>query len=154
MRIFSLLTRSAAVSILCLLSASLAIAAPSLDLERYAGKVVIVDFWASWCVPCRRSFPWLDEMQAKYADDGLVVIGVNEDADASEAAAFLAEFPVSFTLIDDEDGALAKEYDLVAMPSSYWLGRDGKILSHHLGFKVAKMAEYESDLRAALGLEN
>ena len=81
----------------------------TLDLSQYRGKVVVVDFWASWCVPCRRSFPWMNEMQAKYGDDGLVFLAVNTDNEASEAQAFLDEFPADFKIIyDDADNSLAR----------------------------------------------
>jgi len=122
-----------------------------LDLSNLKGKVVMVDFWASWCVPCRRSFPWLNEMQAKYADQGLVIIGINEDASADDSVAFLKEFPAHFNMVRDEDGALAREYGVVAMPSSYILDRDGNVVTRHLGFKVRLMDEYEAAIRSALG---
>lgn len=124
-----------------------------LDLDDYAGNVVVVDFWASWCVPCRRSFPWLDEMQHRYADDGLVVIGVNVDQDASEAQAFLEEYPVSFRIVEDPDGNLARRFDVIAMPSSFVIGRDGEIVSRHLGFKVRETDRYEAVLRDSLAAE-
>ena len=72
---------------------------PVVDLEEYRGKVVMLDFWASWCVPCRRSFPWMNEMQARYGDDGLVIIGVNLDNERREADAFLVEYPADFTIV-------------------------------------------------------
>ena len=72
---------------------SVAQAADGLDLERFRGKVVVVDFWASWCAPCRQSFPWLNEMQAKYGSAGLVVIAVNVDRERAEAERFLREVP-------------------------------------------------------------
>lgn len=122
----------------------------TLDLEAFRGKVVVVDFWASWCVPCRRSFPWLDEMQRKYGEQGLVVIGINEDDAAGDAEDFLRNYPVSFRIVRDRDGALARRFDLLAMPSSYVLDRDGEIAARHLGFKSARRDEYEETLRRLL----
>jgi thiol-disulfide isomerase/thioredoxin len=122
----------------------------SLDLNELKGKVVIVDFWASWCVPCRRSFPWLNEMQAKYGDQGLVIIGVNEDASVDDFVGFLEEFPAQFKTIRDENGTLARKYDVVAMPSSYILDRDGNVAVRHLGFKVRLTDEYEAAIQSAL----
>jgi thiol-disulfide isomerase/thioredoxin len=121
-----------------------------LDLSAHQGKVVIVDFWASWCVPCRRSFPWMNAMQAKYADQGLVIIAVNMDAVGNEAADFLREYPADFEIVYDPDGELAREYDVIAMPSSYVFDRQGKQIARHLGFKVSKQDEYESTLAEAL----
>ena len=122
----------------------------SLDLKIHAGKVVVVDFWASWCVPCRRSFPWLNDMHQKYADEGLVIIGVNLDADRSEAMKFLEEFPAEFSIFYDESKDLAREFGVVAMPSSFVIGRDGQIRKKHFGFKVKKQDEYESAIVDAL----
>ena len=115
-----------------------------------AGDVVIVDFWASWCVPCRRSFPWLNAMHQKYAAEGLVIIGVNLDADRSEAIKFLEEYPPEFEIYYDETKDLAREFGVVAMPSSYLIGRDGEIKSKHFGFKVKKQDDYESAIVNAL----
>lgn len=126
-------------------------ASETFDLDDYAGKVVVVDFWASWCVPCRRSFPWLNSMQAKYASDGLVVIGVNLDAERAEAESFLAEYPADFRIHFDNDAVLAKAFGVEAMPSSYVIGRDGEIVAQHLGFKARMQDEYEAVLAAALG---
>lgn len=123
-----------------------ATAGEGLDLEALKGSVVVVDFWASWCVPCRRSFPWLNAMHEKYGDDGLVIIGVNLDNEPGEAAAFLEEFPPDFRIHYDRDRALAARFDVMAMPSSYIIGRDGRIAGRHLGFKVKKAAEYEAML--------
>lgn len=122
----------------------------ALDLSEYRGKVVLVDFWASWCVPCRRSFPWMNEMQEKYAGSGLVIIAINMDAEASEAQAFLDNYPANFKIINDPGGDIARSYDVIAMPSSYVIGRDGSLIKTHLGFKVKKQSEYESVLLEAL----
>ena len=83
------------------------------------GKVVWVDFWASWCVPCRRSFPWMNTMHRKYGAEGLEIIAVNLDKERALADGFLAETPAEFALRFDPAGALAKEFGVQAMPSSY-----------------------------------
>lgn len=120
------------------------------DPAAHEGKVVIVDFWASWCVPCRRSFPWLNSMHDKYADEGLVIIGVNLDQEDTAAREFLAEFPPRFSIVYDTSKELAKEFGVVAMPTSYLIGRDGEIREHHYGFKIKKQDEYEAAIVAAL----
>jgi cytochrome c biogenesis protein CcmG/thiol:disulfide interchange protein DsbE len=124
---------------------------PTFDLAEYQGKVVVVDFWASWCVPCRRSFPWLNDMHAKYAEQGLVVIGVNVDANQKDAAAFLEDYPAAFSIHYDTQAIMAKEFGVEAMPSSFVIGRDGQIKARHLGFKVKRQDEYEAILVDALG---
>ena len=121
------------------------------DLAEHEGKVVVVDFWASWCVPCRRSFPWLNNMHAKYADQGLVIIGVNVDASREDASAFLDQYPADFLIHFDTEGSLATEYGVEAMPSSFVIGRDGQVMARHLGFKVKRQDEYEAILVNALG---
>ena len=132
-------------------SASVADEPGKLDLEAGKGHVVVVDFWASWCVPCRRSIPWLNEMQEKYQEQGLIVIGVNEDANEADFVDFQKDFPAIFRNIRDADGKLAKQFDVVAMPSSYILDRDGNVVARHLGFKVRLMDDYEAVIQNALG---
>jgi thiol-disulfide isomerase/thioredoxin len=114
------------------------------------GKVVWVDFWASWCAPCRRSFPWLNEMQQKYGPEGLEIVGVNVDKERKLADAFLAETPAKFSLRFDPEGELAKAFDVQAMPSSYVLAADGRVLARHFGFRLEDRAEYEEMIRTAL----
>lgn len=126
-------------------------AGPAFDLTDFRGKVVVLDFWASWCVPCRRSFPWMNSMQEKYGNEGLVFVGVNMDADPADAKAFLQEYPARFRIIDDPGGELAREYDVIAMPSSYVFDRNGELVARHLGFKVKRQADYESILVTSLG---
>ncbi len=127
-----------------------AIAETSFDLERYRGKVVVLDFWASWCVPCRRSFPWMNEMQEKYAEQGLMIVAVNMDAEPELAQAFLQEYPAHFELIEDREGELARKFDVIAMPSSYVIDRNGEIVKRHLGFKVKRQDEYEALIKEVL----
>jgi len=132
----------------------LASADKAFNLSKYNGKVVIVDFWASWCVPCRRSFPWMNAMQEKYAADGLIIIAVNLDRNAEDAARFLEKYPANFEITYDPEGALAKEYGVEVMPSSFIIGRNGDRYERHSGFKVKRQDEYEATIQAALDLEN
>lgn len=120
--------------------------AGGLDLRTYAGKIVVVDFWASWCQPCRRSFPWLNEMQSRYRDRGLVVLGVNTDATAADAERFLHDVPARFTILRDPEGALATHYRLAGMPSSLIFGPAGQLLVTHVGFREADRAAREAEL--------
>lgn len=116
----------------------------TLDLAQYRGRVVVVDFWASWCTPCRRSIPWLNEMRAKYGNRGLVIIGVNVDKDRREAERFLREVPAEFGIVYDSDGRLATSYQVESMPSSYVYGRNGELAARHLGFQNANRPDYEA----------
>ena len=125
-------------------------AADTLVLEQYAGKVVVLDFWASWCEPCRRSFPWLNAMHDKYGREGLVIVGVNLDMERSDAHRFLELYPADFSIHFDENQDLARQYEVVAMPSSFVIGRDGQLAAKHMGFKVKQQDEYEALIVQAL----
>ena len=120
------------------------------DLANYQGKIVWLDFWASWCVPCRRSFPWLNQVLARYDDEGFIVIGVNVDKDPVLVSEFLAETPADFPIIYDPEGNLAARFGVVGMPSSFLIGRDGQIITDHVGFKRHLVTEYEASIREAL----
>lgn len=113
-------------------------------------RLVWVDFWASWCAPCRRSFPWMNEMHSKYSGDGFSVVAINVDKDAALAADFLAEYPAQFPIHYDPAGDLAKEFDVQAMPSSFLLDAHGNIIAKHYGFRLADTEEYEAGIRDAL----
>lgn len=121
-------------------------AGDALDLSRYRGSIVVVDFWASWCAPCRQSFPWLNEMQARYRDRGLVVVGVNVDRERTEADRFLHDVPARFEIVYDSDASLAQRYQLPGMPGSFVFGPTGELLSTHIGFRDGQRAEREAEL--------
>lgn len=135
------------------LTAGAADSGDALDLERLRGKVVVIDFWASWCEPCRHSFPWLNAMQTKYADRGLVIIGVNVDRDRADAERFLREVPATFRIVYDPAGVLATRYDVPGMPSSYVIAPNGDIVGRHIGFRNALRSEREAELQKLLEIE-
>ena len=116
-------------------------------LSQYKGKVVLLDFWASWCSPCRRSFPWFIAMQNKYQQQGLEVIAVNIDVERSDADAFLAEFAVNFTIIYDPDAVIGRQYQLKGMPSSFLIDKEGLVRFQHTGFVADKLDLYESHIK-------
>ncbi len=121
-----------------------------LSLSALRGQVIYLDFWASWCTPCRKSFPWLNAMQTKYAERGFTVLSVNVDAEAALAARFLAELPAQFPVAYDPAGEVAARYRVMGMPSAYLIDRDGRIHSSHIGFRDDGKAGYEEAIRALL----
>jgi thiol-disulfide isomerase/thioredoxin len=125
-------------------------AEPPPELGPVDGKVIWVDFWASWCVPCRRSFPWMNTMHEKYREQGLEIVAVNLDRERPAADGFLAETPAQFKVRFDPEGKLAKQFEVQAMPSSYLLDSSGNVLARHFGFKLADTGEYEQQIQAAL----
>jgi thiol-disulfide isomerase/thioredoxin len=127
--------------------------APKLDLKSHAGQVVVLDFWASWCKPCRQSIPWLNDMQAKYGSRGLVVIGVNVDMERPLADKFLAQTPARFQIVYDADGKLPQEYAVQGMPASFVFDRTGRLVEKRLGFMVASRDAYEQLLVKTLNGE-
>lgn len=99
------------------------------------GKVVYVDFWASWCVPCRHSLPWMQELYNKYHGEGLEIVAVNVDKNREPAERFLAENRISFPVVFDSTASLARLYQLEVMPSTFIYGRDGRLKSETRGFQ-------------------
>jgi len=120
------------------------------DLADFKGKLTYVDFWASWCGPCRQSFPWMNEMQAKYGARGLQVVGINLDRKRDDAERFLAELPATFTIAFDAAGDSAKRFGVKGMPTSVLIGPDGKVLYMHTGFRNEERAQLEGRITAAL----
>jgi thiol-disulfide isomerase/thioredoxin len=119
-------------------------------LSDAAGSVVYVDFWASWCGPCRQSFPWMNQLQEKYRAKGLKVIAINVDARNDDARKFLVQNPAAFTVAFDSKGATPASYGVKGMPTSFLVGRDGKVLFRHQGFNLAEKDKIENDIKAAL----
>ena len=115
------------------------------------GKVVIVDFWASWCQPCKDSFPAMNELQKKYADKGLVIIAVNEDEESSDMKDFLKDNAATFTVVRDAKQKLVGEAGIQTMPSSFVLDDTGTVRFTHSGFHgAATRKEYEQQIESLL----
>ena len=134
--------------------------APDVDLPDSAvaqklsdlkGKVVYVDFWASWCGPCKQSFPWMNEMQRKYGGKGLQIVAINVDAKRADADKFLAQNTTAFALAFDSKGEAPKRFGVKGMPTSALIDADGKVLYVHQGFRLEERAELEARLAAAVG---
>ena len=127
-----------------------ATSAVTFDLAKLKGKVVYVDFWASWCGPCKQSFPWMNDMHAKYAARGLEIVAINVDAKQADAERFLATTPAKFTVAFDAKGVTPKQFAVKAMPTSYLIDGDGKVLLVHAGFRDADRAALEAAIDNAL----
>lgn len=119
-------------------------------LKDFEGQVVLVDFWASWCGPCRQSFPWMNRLQKTYADQGLKVVAINLDEDPAAARAFLQEVPAEFTVLLDSEAQLPDDYGVMGMPSSYLIDRNGKIRAQHIGFHSDRVSDYETTITTLL----
>lgn len=129
----------------CLLAvlAPVASADTEFSLESYKGKVVYVDFWASWCTPCRASFPFMQAM-AETHGDALEIVAINVDKDRSDAAHFLEQFEINFDIVYDPKGMLAKSFDVKGMPTSYLYDRKGQLVGSHIGFKKKDISKLEA----------
>jgi len=106
-----------------------------LDLGELRGTVLYVDFWASWCTPCAKAFPFMNQLDRELKHQGLRVVAVNLDEERSDAEKFLARHSANFTVVTDRKFQCAKGFDVQAMPSSYLVDRAGIIRHVHLGFR-------------------
>ncbi len=121
-------------------------------LPEIKGKVVLVDFFASWCGPCKSSFPVMEELQRKYGPQGFTILAINVDKKRKDMDAFLRKHPVSFPVLRDPSSQLVAEVKISTMPSSFLLDKQGKVRAHHSGFdgegtRKKYVAEIESLLK-------
>lgn len=121
-----------------------------IQLKSYRGKVVYVDFWASWCGPCRQSLPELNLLRKKYRQQGFEVIAINLDEEKEEAMAFLKEFPVAYPTARDEEGTTPDQYGVQGMPTGYLIDRKGKVSLVHEGFKKTDSEELSAHIATLL----
>ncbi|HVE48081.1 MAG TPA: TlpA disulfide reductase family protein [Casimicrobiaceae bacterium] len=124
----------------------------TVELAKLRGKVVYVDFWASWCGPCRRSFPWMNAMLSTYREQGLEIVAVNVDKKREDAEKFLSVSPARFTIVYDHSGSTPAAWQVKAMPTSYLVDSKGTIVLVEGGFRDERKAEIEARIRAALGI--
>ncbi len=122
----------------------------TINLSAYKGRDVYVDFWASWCIPCRDSFPWMNDMQARYKKNGLVIIAVNLDDNKAEAKKFLQKHPANFIVSYHPDGKVASEFDVKVMPTAYLIDKKGQITYTKQGFKHKDKDATEAKIKAQL----
>ena len=122
----------------------------TIDLARLRGLVVYLDFWASWCAPCRRSFPWMNGLLERHGGEGLVIVGVNVDKRRADADRFLRDVPASFSVVFDAQGVTPTAFDVKGMPSSYLIDRNGIVVAVEEGFHDEHVAALEARIRALL----
>ena len=119
-------------------------------LSEYRGQVVLINFWASWCGPCRQEFPHLDELHRKYSDLGFTVFGVNVEQDRALADKVLRDIPVTFPVLFDSDNQVSELYDVDAMPVTVLVDRNGDIRFMHWGYKPGYEELYEQQVRSLI----
>jgi thiol-disulfide isomerase/thioredoxin len=120
------------------------------SLKQFAGKVVYIDFWASWCAPCRTSFPLLNQLHEKLKSKGFEVVGINLDEDKANAEKFLKEFPVDFTVLRDAKGEWADQFVVESMPTSFIVDKQGVVQHIHHGFTSGDVNELEQKITSLL----
>ena len=118
----------------------------SINLENLKGKVVYLDFWASWCDPCRKSFPWMNDMQSRYGGKKFTIVAVNLDSSKADALKFLKNMPANFDIAYDPDGSVASKYNLKVMPSSYLIDKKGELVLVHKGYREGDTNEIENKI--------
>jgi cytochrome c biogenesis protein CcmG/thiol:disulfide interchange protein DsbE len=119
----------------------------NISLAKLKGKVVYLDFWASWCDPCRKSFPWMNEIHSRFDSKKFTIVAVNLDPSKEDALKFLQKVPAGFDVAYDPDGKIANKYNLKAMPSSYLIDKKGNLMFTHKGYREGDTAELENKIR-------
>lgn len=121
-----------------------------ISLSDLRGNVVMINFWATWCGPCREEMPHLEALHQRYSDLGFTLLGVNVEEDSRLSDRFLADTPVTFDILFDPENRVSELYDVVAMPSTVLVDREGNLRYIHHGYKAGYENEYQSQVRALL----
>ena len=122
----------------------------NIKLSEQLGNVVMINFWATWCGPCRKEMPELEKLYQRYQDAGFMMLGVNVETDRAAAEQFIAKNPVSFPILFDLESTASKAYDVKAMPTTVLVDRDGNIREVYKGYKAGAEKKYRDDIRALL----
>ena len=122
----------------------------NLTLDQFRGKVVYVDFWASWCGPCRESLPLLSQMRREMKGQPFEILAINLDEEVKEGRLFLKKYPVSYPTLHDAAGKTPEVYGLKGMPTSYLIDKNGVVQAIHQGFKPSHMEKIRSEVTALL----
>jgi len=119
----------------------------NIRLEDHRGDVVMLNFWASWCGPCRQEMPLMDDIYSRYQDLGFTILAVNVDENRDEALRFLDKVPVNYPILYDPESSVSELYEVPAMPTTVMIDRDGNARYIHYGYKPGYEAEYETQIR-------
>lgn len=122
----------------------------NLRLSDFRGQVVMLNFWASWCGPCRQEMPILDQLHLRYAKLGFTMLGVNVEEDSSKANAYLKDIPVSFPILYDTANQTSKLYNVSAMPTTVIIDRNGNMRFIHHGYKPGYEKDYKKQIKALI----
>ena len=122
----------------------------TVSLASLKGKVVMLNFWASWCGPCRQEMPLLEQMHKRYGALGFTLVGVNVDANSKDAEEWLSKTPVTFPVLFDRESKVSAMYEVSAMPSTVFIDRKGNVRYLHRGYKAGDEGEYLNQIRALL----
>ena len=122
-----------------------------LDLSTLRGKVIYLDFWASWCGPCRESFPYMNDLQKRYGPSGLAIVAVNLDDSRKLGEDFMKPYNPAFTIaFDGSGGYVAKFFGVTGLPATVLIGSDGRVIDQHRGFRSEDKPEIEARIQSAL----
>jgi peroxiredoxin len=119
----------------------------NIKLSELRGQVVMINFWASWCGPCRQEMPILNQLYQRYEPMGFTLLGVNVEEDKAAADKVLREIPVNFPVLYDSKNQVSESYQVRAMPSTFLIDRDGKVRYLHKGYKPGYEDEYQKQVR-------
>lgn len=119
-------------------------------LAEYRGKVVLLNFWATWCGPCRQEMPELEQLFQKYSNSGFTVLGLNIDNQIQDVDAYLKDVPVSFPVLFDPKQKISQNYNVSEMPNTVIIDRDGKVRYLHKGYQPGLINKYEAEIKALL----